>query len=145
MTKNKGPSITMEGYLTCLLAYIHTQTYIHICLQSTCLDACLGAYETTSQSTYLPTYPQMWKREDRNVLYCRPFPTASPSSVPAALHQKVRPAWFAKLRFAMRIAELWLWKTSIKIQCPDNPHKPLYYKACWKPNNLRALWAQRSQ
>ena len=56
MTKNKGPSITMEGYLTCLLAYIHTQTYIHICLQSTCLDACLGAYETTSQSTYLPNY-----------------------------------------------------------------------------------------
>ena len=23
--------------------------------------------------TYLTTYPQMWKREDRNVLYCRPF------------------------------------------------------------------------
>ena len=133
-------SVIHTYVLTHLRTYVRTYVHTHIHIASLPINI-------TKLATHLPTYtiPQCAEEKTRTCSIADLFPTASPSSVPAALHQKVRPAWFAKLRFALRIAELWLWKTSIKIQCPDNPHKPLYYKACWKPNNLRALWAQRSQ
>ena len=96
-------SVIHTYVLTHLRTYVRTYVHTHIHIASLPINI-------TKLATHLPTYtiPQCAEEKTRTCSIADLFPTASPSSVPAALHQKARPAWLAKLRFVMKLAELWL-------------------------------------